>query len=172
MWLMLGCQKLIERRMNQNYKEKVCKGCSETKLIVYVSGCLCMTCNQSRLSKRYSERAKSRPKFSDKAIKTMKSDKKVYKELWETKAHFCEECSKALPNVTAEVAASKCKYVFSHILKKGMYGRIRHDLRNFNLLCFDCHDLWESANTRKTMKIMKKNKLVIVKLLKEYGYTA
>lgn len=156
----------------QNYKIKECKGCLEDKTIVYVSGQLCMSCNQTRLTKRYVERAKSKPLFSKKAQDVMKKDSEVYRKVWDMKPHYCEECSVPLANVEAEQAAKQFKFYFSHILKKGMYGKIRHDLRNFNLLCFGCHDKWESADTRKKMKIFEKNKPIMIKLLKQYGYHA
>ena len=162
--------------MQNNFKVGLCtgtdkfEGCWEEKLIVFKSGHLCQTCNNSRLAERYKERAKDKPVFTEKAVKQMNDDNNVYMELWNTKPHFCEECNKHLGDHTDEEAAKNHKYVFSHILKKGMYGKIRHDLRNFNLLCFKCHNRWETAHTRKLMNIWEKNKVLMIQLLKDYGY--
>lgn len=162
--------------MQNNFKVGICtgttkfEGCWDETLIVYKAGKLCNSCNNRRKQEAAAIKAKEKPLFTDKAIETMAGDKLTYMELWNTKPHYCEECNKFLGDHTAEEAAKNHKYVFSHILKKGMYGLIRNDARNFNLLCFEHHNQWESANTRKTMNIWEKNKEIMMTLLTEYGY--
>ena len=49
---------------------------------------------------------------------------------------------------------------------------MRGDVRNFNLLCPDCHHKWEvgTDSTRKKMNIWPKNQKTIKILKKEYYY--
>lgn len=56
----------------------------------------------------------------------------------------------------------------SHILSRGAHPNMAYDLRNFNLLCYRCHEQWESPLTREGMRIYTKNQRIIEKLRKEY----
>ena len=153
-----------------NYKIGTCEGCGNETYIVYKKGGLCNYCNQKRKAAIYKERQKGKPLLSEKAVKQIRKDEQTYAQVWDSKPHFCEECTKFLGDYTAKEAIKLHREYFSHILKKSLYGKIRNDIRNFNLLCFDCHNLWEKADTRKLMKIWDKNKDIMIELLKEYGY--
>lgn len=93
---------------------------------------------------------------------TEKSNIKFYKYAWSHKDyHVCENCRKHLLNYSAT-------YV-SHILSRGAHPETAYDLRNFNILCKECHDKWENPLTREGMNIYNRNKAIIKTLLKEYG---
>lgn len=79
-------------------------------------------------------------------------NQKFYEYCWKNSlVHVCEECMHPLYDY-------KAIYI-SHILSRGGYPELAHDLRNFNLLCPLCHHQWESEYSG--MKIRKKNKIVI-----------
>ena len=86
-----------------------------------------------------------------------KANQKFYLYAWEnTLIKVCEECMHPLWDF-------KAIYI-SHILARGGYPELAHDLRNFNLLCPKCHAQWERDYSG--MKIRKKNK-VAIKLMSE-----
>ena len=170
---------MLKLRIMINYKEGVCKGCSDNKLIVYKSGFLCMTCNRDRLNNRYSDRAKSRVSKPYKALKRtqikpvtkkslvkIKADDKMYELVWNSRAHFCEECGLSLGDrFRGDNGRVLNRFIYSHILTKGAYPEHRHNLMNFNLLCLKHHQEWENGDKKK-MNIWGKNQLIIEKLKK------
>ena len=92
---------------------------------------------------------------------TEKDNIKFYHYAWECcKAHVCEECGKPLWNYSS--------VYISHILTRGANADMAHDLRNFNLLCFEHHSQWETGD-RKGMRIYKRNMETINQLHKDYG---
>jgi hypothetical protein len=86
--------------------------------------------------------------------------KKFYKQAWESKEHICEECGRYLVNFSPG-------YI-SHILSRGAHIDKAKDLRNVNILCFECHQKWEFGD-RKKMKIYDKNQITIQILKDEYN---
>lgn len=76
--------------------------------------------------------------------------------------HVCENCGKPLPNATATN--------ISHILTRGSHPEMAHDPRNINILCFDCHNLWEHKTTRDRLRLwfVEKNERTIEQLKQEY----
>lgn len=87
-----------------------------------------------------------------------KANQQFYKYAWEnTLIKCCEECMVPLYEYSA--------IYISHILARGGYPELAHDLRNFNLLCGRCHHKWESD--KSGMKIRKKNKIVINLMLND-----
>ena len=86
---------------------------------------------------------------------------RFYHYAWEiTKIHVCEECGKPIPQYSSTA--------ISHILSRGAYAPMAYDLRNFNLLCYECHAKWENPLTRTKMRIWEKNSGVISTLKQEY----
>lgn len=84
---------------------------------------------------------------------------KFYKWCWQHYPHRCEETMKPLNQYSAT-------YI-SHILTRGAHPEMAHDPRNVNILCFQMHNKWENGD-RESMRIYRKNQLVIDKLKKEY----
>lgn len=91
-----------------------------------------------------------------------KANEKYYHYIWQNKKHLCEECAKPLYAYSA--------VFISHILPRGSYPEIAHDVRNSNILCFEHHSQWENGK-KQEMSIYRKNKIIINTLKKEYGYT-
>lgn len=91
---------------------------------------------------------------------TPAENEKFYRWVWDHKPHYCECCMRPLPDFSAT-------YV-SHILTRGAFPEMAHDPRNINILCFEHHNQWEQATTRKQMRIYAANQLRIQELKKEY----
>lgn len=69
------------------------------------------------------------------------NDSKYYRWMWEMKPHWCENCGKPLKNYWAG-------YV-SHILSRGAHTELRYDPLNSNILCYECHQIWETGKRWK-----------------------
>nr|UVY16978.1 MAG: NinG protein [Bacteriophage sp.] len=86
-----------------------------------------------------------------------RANERFFRYMWDVKPHYCEECLKPLTGYSA--------VYISHIITRGSSPMIAHDPRNINILCFNCHNRWEHANTRKGMRIYQSN-LEKIKVLK------
>lgn len=86
-----------------------------------------------------------------------RENERFFRYMWDIKPHYCEECLKPLAGYSA--------VYISHIITRGSNPMIAHDPRNINILCFNCHNSWEHANTRKGMRIYQSN-LEKIKVLK------
>lgn len=92
---------------------------------------------------------------------TPAENERFYRWCWEHKPHICEECMRPLREYSATFV--------SHILTKGAHPEMAHDCRNINILCFNCHNRWEHANTRFGMRIELSNQRIIEELKREYN---
>lgn len=92
---------------------------------------------------------------------TPEENEKFYRWCWAHKLHVCEECMRPLWEYSAT-------YV-SHILTRAAHPEMAHDCRNINILCFNCHNRWEHANTRIGMRIELNNQRIIEELKREYN---
>lgn len=90
------------------------------------------------------------------------ANQRYYLYMWDNKPHICENCQLPLRHYSA-------KFI-SHIFTKGGFPEMAHDPRNCNILCFDCHNLWEygSKEERKAMRIYPTNQVIINVLLSDY----
>lgn len=80
--------------------------------------------------------------------------------------HFpnvCENCGKPIPHPWATNV--------SHILSRGSHPEMAHDPRNVNILCWECHELWEHKTTRNKLNpwFVEKNERTIQVLKQEYN---
>lgn len=89
----------------------------------------------------------------------LKANDRFYHYMWENKPHQCEECQKPLKNYSSAF--------ISHILSRGAFPEMAHDVRNVNILCFNHHNQWENGE-RKIMRIFPKNQNIIKILKFEY----
>lgn len=111
---------------------------------------LCNICNKERLDSQ-----------KDKKIAPINKDKGMtddiwYKLAWDLKkVKQCEECNTVLRTFS--------RSYISHILSKGAFPSLRHNLDNYSLLCFQCHQTYEFGN-RKSMNIYPKIEKIIIKL--------
>ena len=77
--------------------------------------------------------------------------------------HVCENCGKPIEHPWATNV--------SHILSRGSFPQGAHDCRNTNILCWECHELWEHKTTRYKLNpwFVEKNERTIQMLKQEYN---
>ena len=92
------------------------------------------------------------------------ANQKFYTWVWNHSDHWCAECLHPLFNYSAT-------YI-SHILTRGAHPEMAHDPRNINILCPKCHNTWEHATTRGSMRIYLSNLQRIDGLTNEYNQMA
>lgn len=88
------------------------------------------------LAKR-SERAKK--KIEDKK-QLLELDRQFYMGIWLGRKHICNFCKIHLGNEART-------YHFDHILEKEVYPEFRHNPKNIQLLCLECHSNKTSGYT-------------------------
>lgn len=95
----------------------------------------------------------------------IKEDEKTYEEVFGSKPPYCEECSTRLSSIFRNDEGFVVdRFRFSHILSKGAYPEHRHNILNFNLLCFNCHQKWDHGD-KESMRIFEENKKIIAQIL-------
>lgn len=90
----------------------------------------------------------------------VQANNRFYQYMWKYKKHYCEECLKPLNNYSSAFV--------SHILSRGAFPEMAHDVRNINILCLPHHNQWENGK-RETMRIFLPNLKTIKILKKEYA---
>ena len=84
-------------------------------------------------------------------------DRDTYLLVFSNNPPYCEECGVRLPNQFEDESGNIIMISqYSHIISKGSDPKFRHDYRNFNRLCFDCHQKWEFGD-RQSMNIYENN---------------
>lgn len=75
---------------------------------------------------------------------TKTGELELFKEIWEERPHYCENksCRKFLGNILRVV-------FFSHRKSKGAYPELRLVKSNIDLLCPDCHHVWDFGDKTK-----------------------
>lgn len=168
-----------------------CSECGNQRIIVNKKYNLCQQCNYIRIHGISSQEAqisklkeklnkvyqlnKKPLKQAKKYIKSSKAtkekrkalldkDREVYLKVFNSKPNVCEECGAMLPDEFEDFEGS-INYIeqYSHIISKGSEVRLRHNEKNFNRLCFHCHQLWEGGD-RSKMKIYENNLKIIEEL--------
>lgn len=103
------------------------------------------------------------PKHSDNQLKIWDKDKILYKQVWDSVyIHKCEECGKLLGEIFEDDTGKVLNiYIYSHILTKASYPKIRHIPLNINLLCWQHHHNWEFSTweEKKKMKIYDEERI-------------
>lgn len=148
-------------------KKKKCIDCKHDEYIF--SHGRCKPCADKVYFAKKRELAKNKPKqqplpkqrkpikqFSARSAEVIRKDNEFYSLVWAVKVHYCEECSEYLGDEINKV-------YFSHILSKGSFPNLRHDMDNVRLLCFGHHQQWEFGD-RTTMKIYAEDSKKIYKL--------
>ena len=87
-------------------------------------------------------------------------NERFYRYCWDIYTQVCSECMKPLRQYSA--------VYISHILSRGAFTDCAHDVRNINILCFDCHQRWENGD-RKSMRIYSRNMRIINDLKRDYN---
>lgn len=137
------------------FKLGICTNCGKFTILVNAKYKLCQYCNNKRLNK---------DKISQKTIETIQEDEAFYLKLWESRAHYCEECGTFLGNSFRNKEGKIIKYRYSHILGKKAYPEFRRNEKNINILCLDHHYQWDFGD-KKSMKIYPNNQIIIQELL-------
>lgn len=103
---------------------------------------------------------------SAKRTTTIRQDEETYEMVFERsiskRGHCnCEECGKYLELIFRDDHNKVIqRWRYSHILTKQAYPHLRHNIDNFNMLCFECHSKWEQGD-RKSMQIYQTNQPII-----------
>lgn len=85
------------------------------------------------------------------------NDELLYKRVFDSSNHKCEECSKKLPtNFRNDEGKIEARFRYSHIIPKSIAPELRHKDDNINNLCIECHHEWDFGNKTK-MGIYSKN---------------
>ena len=69
-------------------------------------------------------------------------DLELFKEIRNERTHYCVKCSKWLGHNLKPM-------FFSHIKSKGAYPELRMDKSNIELLCAECHYIYEFGDRSK-----------------------
>lgn len=70
----------------------------------------------------------------------LKKDREFYMTVWNKRPHLCNFCKCSL-------GYEPRTYHFDHILEKEVYPEYRHEPKNIQLLCLDCHNSKTSGHT-------------------------
>ena len=141
----------------------VCDECNDgkEKPLANKAKRLCLYHNKKRLQKEKevrqafrTETKKENGSISSRLVKAR--DAQWYSEriIYARSHPYCENCRKHIPTYIIS------RMNISHILGKGAYPEFRHHPKNFNVLCFDCHQQWEFGN-RRAMEIYTANEKVV-----------
>jgi hypothetical protein len=118
----------------------ICKQCNHEKIITNSKG-VCIDCvfmnNHDGKTKQQVYKERSKPK---KHKKTGELD--LFVEIWNERPHYCVKCSKWLGSYLKPI-------FFSHTKSKGAYPELRLVKTNIELLCVDCHWIYEFGDRNK-----------------------
>lgn len=142
-----------------------CQGECERKNVPINSKGLCSECQYKKTHGRsrqevYLERSKEREKNKPikytfakrKPLKTYKKRLKksntgeleMFKEIWEERPHICSNL-----NCRRDLGEDLNIQYFSHIRSKGAFPELRLDKNNIDLLCCQCHYVYEFQDRSK-----------------------
>jgi RNA polymerase-binding transcription factor DksA len=103
----------------------------------------------------------------EKRREQIRKDEETYEQVFNSNPHQCEECGAELPDQFRDDEGNVlARFQYSHIVTKKACPEFRNDPRNFNRLCFTCHQTWEFGD-RVEMKIYPKNQETVDRLRKE-----
>lgn len=150
-----------------------------SRFIVNKTYNLCDNCNYKRLhGETRFEAAKRKAWENNRSIikstqktkrerrEVLRKDRVLFLYIFNIKPHECEECGIPLSDIFEDADGNiVAMYRFSHILGKGAFPEFRHNRLNMNILCLECHQVWEFGDKKK-MKIYKDNMEIIQKLKK------
>lgn len=107
--------------------------------------------------KKVSVRSLLKSERFEKRREQIRKDEETYEQVFFNNPPFCEECHRKLNNIFRDEDGQViARFQYSHILTKAAHPEFRNDPRNFNRLCFRCHQTWEFGD-RVEMRIYPKN---------------
>ena len=152
----------------------VCKSCGKKTRIVNKYWGLCLICNIERLGAskgqsggKVSKKHKSLPTGSYGSERgNIRADEEFYERCFNNSDHRCEECGRKLPEKFRDDDGKIiARWQYSHIVPKSIAPELRHDMKNINILCLECHMKWENGD-RKSMSIYEENKRLFPQYVK------
>lgn len=140
-----------------------CKECEKERPIN--SKQLCSDCqyfkthNKTRFEAHF-EKEKQKPvklyHLKRKRLKTAKKqptgEYNVFLEIWNEREHICTNCKQSLDRFVSEETGNPSAMLFSHIKSKGSRPDLRNNKGNIELLCPDCHHLYEFGSKEVFLK--------------------
>jgi hypothetical protein len=172
-----------------NQKIGICKECDRKRPLNHKG--LCPDCvyknnhgglshQEVHLTKVLANKGKKKPlakglySKNRNTVKKAKNDQKIiddretYFKVFLLHPNVCQECGCRLPEEFEDDGGNIIMVSqYSHIISKGADNKFRNDPRNFNRLCFTCHQIWE-FHDRKKMSIYEGNLKIINQLREEY----
>lgn len=127
-----------------------CKQCEKDNKWIANSKGICADCvylnNHGGKTKVevYRERQKGKPKGRKKT-----GEGELFLEIWDERPHYCTNCKDPLGN-------EPVPHYFSHIKSKGAYPELRLVKTNIELLCLQCHSLWDFGTKEEFKKRTRK----------------
>ena len=112
-----------------------CKSCGDSCLIYDHNKWLCRDCARKRKQDRVRELS-GRSDFNDL--------RDVFREIWNERPHYCQNCGKWLGNEPKAI-------FFSHIKSRGAHPELAYEKSNILLYCSECHHRWDFGD-RTEMK--------------------
>lgn len=124
----------------------ICKGCGNETFIQNKTLGLCSSCVYKKNHGGKSQAEVLMEKSRNKPVKVQApikckpyvykrkntGEKQIFLQIWEERAHVCENCGKPLGSVPKN-------FMFSHTKAKSVDPSRRLDKDNIRLLCWDCH---------------------------------
>jgi hypothetical protein len=100
--------------------------------------------------KIYSLKRKPLKRFKIKPKQKKKiGEYEVFLEIWNEREHECVNCGMNLDRFVDEETGNPSTMLFSHIKTKGSKPDLKKDKNNIELLCPDCHHIWEFCSKEK-----------------------
>lgn len=148
----------------------ICKECEKNKPLN--SRGICPECvfaanhNGQNRQEYYLSRSKGKGLDED-DLERIRKDEETYEQVFNEQPPFCLNCRRKLNTIFRdEKGKIIARYQYSHIFTKKAYPEFRNNPKNFNRLCFFCHNQWEFGD-RSEMRILPINEEIKEQLLKE-----
>lgn len=115
-----------------------CSQCGKKTVINNKTRMLCPECNYRRLHKGLSRAEVYKSRLSNRKAKLPRKtgERELFLKIWNERPHYCVKCGKWLGDEPRPV-------FFSHIKSKGAHPELRLDPDNIELLCSECHHIYE-----------------------------
>jgi len=169
-------------RLDGKIRYDDCTECGENKPIAHQKKCLCLACNQKRLSNRKKESPKDKPTL--KRLKETYSVKRISEKEKSIKARlrevYREIDEKAMREGKAycwSCGSSRFPLSHSHRISRGQRKDLETDPDNIDLECMSigdhvgCHNIWEHGSLSQKQKLKTFNdKMKYIKKMDEKCY--
>lgn len=129
-----------------------CKQCRKDNKIIANKRGICVDCvyRNNHEGKSPLEVRKEKHRTKKPISRKPTGERELFIEIWKERPHYCNNCCRWLGN---EPKA----HFFSHIKSKGAYPELRLVKKNIELLCIDCHYIWDFGDRGEFYKRRKNN---------------